>query len=234
MNLLAIDSSGLVAGAAVFKDDKMVSEFNVNNGKTHSQTLLPMIEEAVRCAGLTPADVDVIAISKGPGSFTGLRIGSATAKGMGLALGKPLAEVSTLEALAYNLFGSESLVCPIMDARRSEVYTGVYEFVNDDMKCVLDETACPLTELLEKLEKLNRRVIFVGDGVAVYRKTIDEQLKVSHSYAPKHLLEQRAGSVGALGIKLAAEGKLVPAAEHVPTYLRLSQAEREMNEKHAE
>lgn len=128
MKILGIDSSGLVASAAVVEDDNLLAEYTVNYKKTHSQTLLPMIDEIVRMTELDLNTLDGIAVAAGPGSFTGLRIGSATAKGLGLALGKPLVEIPTLEGLAYNLYGTEKLVCPMMDARRNQVYTGIYEF----------------------------------------------------------------------------------------------------------
>ena len=134
MKLIGIDSSGLVASVAIMEDDKLVAEYTVNNKKTHSQTLLPMLEEIVQSTGLDLKEVDAIAIAAGPGSFTGLRIGSATAKGLGLALKKPIVPVSTVDALAYNMYGTDCLVCPIMDARRNQVYTGIYEFVKEDVQ----------------------------------------------------------------------------------------------------
>ena len=121
MKILAIDSSGLVASAAILTEENLIAEYTVNYKKTHSQTLLPMIDEIVRMAEVDLKEIDAIALAEGPGSFTGLRIGSSTAKGLGLALGKPIIGVSTLKALAYNLFGTDSLICPMMDARRGQV-----------------------------------------------------------------------------------------------------------------
>ena len=128
MKILAIDSSGLVAGVAVAEDDTLLAEYTTNYKKTHSQTLLPMLDEVKRMIELDLSSLDAIAVAAGPGSFTGLRIGSATAKGLGLALDKPLIGVSTVDALAMNLYGAEGYICPIMDARRSQVYTGIYTF----------------------------------------------------------------------------------------------------------
>ena len=127
MRVLAIDTSGLVASVALVEDDVLRAEFTTNDKKTHSQTLLPMLEQLRQMISLELDTIDVIAIAAGPGSFTGLRIGSATAKGLGLALGKPLVEVPTLEGLAYNLYGTDKLVCPMMDARRNQDSTGLYE-----------------------------------------------------------------------------------------------------------
>ena len=129
MKVLAIDSSGLTATVAVVEDEQTTAEYTVNYKKTHSQTLLPMIDEIVRMAEVDLTAIDAIAVAGGPGSFTGLRIGSATAKGLGLAMGKPLIHVPSVDAMAYNVYGCEDIICPIMDARRSQVYTGIYTFV---------------------------------------------------------------------------------------------------------
>ena len=128
MKILAIDSSGLVASVAILTEDTLLAEYTVNYKKTHSQTLLSMLDEIVRMIELDLSEIDAIAVAKGPGSFTGLRIGSATAKGLGMALGKPLIGIPTVDALAYNMFACACVVCPLMDARRNQVYTGLYEF----------------------------------------------------------------------------------------------------------
>ena len=128
MRVLAIDSSGLTATVAVVEDTQTIAEYTVNYKKTHSQTLLPMIDEMVRMVDADLKDIDAIAVAGGPGSFTGLRIGSATAKGLGLALDKPLIHVPTVDAMAYSMYGCEDIICPIMDARRKQVYTGLYSF----------------------------------------------------------------------------------------------------------
>ena len=136
MKIAAIDSSGLVASAAILQDDLILAEYTLCYKKTHSQTLMPMLEEICRMTELDLQSLDAIAVSKGPGSFTGLRIGSATAKGLGLALGKPVIGVPTVDALACNLFGVQDLICPIMDARRNQVYTGLYTFENDSLSVI--------------------------------------------------------------------------------------------------
>ena len=133
MKILALDSSGLVASAAIVEDDVLIAEYTTDYKKTHSQTLLPMLDEIRQMIDLDLHTIDAIAISAGPGSFTGLRIGAATAKGLGLALNLPLVEVPTLEGLAFNLWGTDKLVCPIMDARRNQVYTGIYEFCKEEI-----------------------------------------------------------------------------------------------------
>ena len=157
MRILALDSSGLVASVAVVEDgavdDQVIAEYTVNYKKTHSQTLLPMLDEIVKMTELDLHTVDAIAVAGGPGSFTGLRIGSATAKGLGLALEKPLIHIPTLEGLACNLCGIADVVCPIMDARRGQVYAGIYEFDGQKLHILEDQMAVPIEELGEKLKK---------------------------------------------------------------------------------
>lgn len=128
MKILALDSSGMVASVAIVEEENVLAEYTLNYKKTHSQTLLPMLDEIANQIDLDLDTIDAIAVAAGPGSFTGLRIGSATAKGLGLALDKPIIPVPTVDGLAYNLYGIESLICPLMDARRNQVYTGLYTF----------------------------------------------------------------------------------------------------------
>lgn len=250
MKIIGIDSSGLVASVAILEDNKLVAEYTVNNKKTHSQTLLPMLEEIVASSGLDMKEIDAIAIAAGPGSFTGLRIGSATAKGLGLALKKPIVPVSTLEALAYNLYGTDSLVCPIMDARRNQVYTGIYEFSKKEVEfsrdadtensgcyyceyqinVIKEACAIPIEEIVQALNEKGREVIFLGDGVPVFAEQLKGLMKVPYSFASAHLALQKAGCVAGLGMEKFKEGIYEDAAVHSPEYLRLSQAERERKE----
>ncbi len=237
MKILGLDSSGLVAGVAIVEDDLLLAQYNVNYKKTHSQTLLPMLDEVRKMIELDMDSIDAIAIASGPGSFTGLRIGSATAKGLGMALDKPLVEVPTLEGLAYNLWGTDSLVCPLIDARRNQVYTGVYEFGKDgELKTVEPQTAVDISIIIEKIntigsEQPGRGVIFLGDGVPVYRNVLEEQVKIPYSFAPAGKNRQCAGSIATLGAVYYAKGRTVTAVAHQPEYLRQSQAERELAKK---
>lgn len=235
MKILGLDSSGLVASAAIVENDILLAEYTTNYKKTHSQTLLPMLEEIRGMIELDLASIDAIAIAAGPGSFTGLRIGAATAKGLGLALNKPLVEVPTLEGLAYNLCGCSRLVCPLMDARRNQVYTGIYEFQKEgqhyELHIIEEQCAVDITVIIDKLNALGREVVFLGDGVPVYREVIAQQLTVPYSFAPANNNRQRAASVAALGAMYYEKGKMVTAAAHQPEYLRKSQAEREQEEK---
>ncbi|MDO4337288.1 MAG: tRNA (adenosine(37)-N6)-threonylcarbamoyltransferase complex dimerization subunit type 1 TsaB [Eubacteriales bacterium] len=231
MKILALDSSGIVASVAIVEDETLLAEYTVNYKKTHSQTLLPMLDEVAKMTELDMETIDAIAIAAGPGSFTGLRIGSATAKGLGLALKKPLVPVPTVEALAYNLYDARGLICPIMDARRSQVYTGIYRFENHALVTVQGQTAVPVTELLEQLNTMGEPVTFLGDGVPVFRDTIEKTLHVSCSFAPAHVNKQRAAAVAALGMVYYKNGRIQSAVEHAPDYLRVSQAERERAER---
>lgn len=227
MNILGIDSSGLVASAAIATEDTVVAEFTVNNKQTHSQTLLPMVEQTVRFSGVALEELDAIAIAAGPGSFTGLRIGAATVKGLGLVLEKPVVPVTTLEGMAYQLAESDGVVCPIMDARRSQVYTGIYQMQEEGIQVLMDQCALDIRDLLKELEKYQTAVRFLGDGVPVYRDIIQKEFPGTFSFAPAHLSRQRAAAVAVLGGKYYREGKMVQAAGYKPIYLRKSQAERE-------
>ncbi len=231
MRVLALDSSGLVASVALVEDETLLAEYTVNYKKTHSQTLLPMLNEVAQMIELDLQSVDAIAVAGGPGSFTGLRIGSATAKGLGLALDKPLVSVPTVDALAYNLFGCSTDICPIMDARRNQVYTGVYRFENGKFLTVEAQVPLAVEELAQRLNEAGRPVTFLGDGVPVYRALLEKLLTVPYQFAPAHVNRQRAASVAALGLQYIAEGRTETAAEHRPDYLRLSQAERERAER---
>lgn len=234
MKILAVDSSGLVASVAVVEDDVTLAEYTMNYKKTHSQTLLPMLNEIKNMIDLDLNSIDYIAVAAGPGSFTGLRIGSATVKGMGLALKKDIVEVPTLEGLAFNLCGTDKYVCPLMDARRNQVYTGIYHFVTKDneweMEAVVEQCAVDVRDIIATCNELGHEVIFLGDGVPVYKKQIAELMEVPYSFAPANMNRQRGASIASLACKYAKEGKYVSAAAHEPEYLRKSQAEREREE----
>ena len=231
MKILAIESSGLVASAALLQDDILVAEYTTDHKKTHSVTLMPMIDEIMRMTETDASDIDAIAVSAGPGSFTGLRIGSATAKGIGLVTGVPLINVPTLEGLAYNLWGHEKLICPIMDARRGQVYCGIYMFEDGELKTLREQDACDMRDLLSDINANGCPVVFLGDGVPVFSDIIKSECNVPFEFAPAHLNRQRASSVAALGRVYFDRGLTVTASEHAPIYMRKSQAEREREER---
>ena len=226
MRILGIESSSLVASVAIVTDDVVTAEYTVNLKKTHSQTLLPMIDQMMGLLEMELDTVDAIAVSGGPGSFTGLRIGSATGKGLGLALNKPLIHVPTMDAMAYNLYGANALICPIMDARRSQVYTGLYRFL-DSFEVMREQWPSDIRDLTQELNRMGEKVIFLGDGVPVCRHIIEETMNVPFEFAPAHVNRQRGASVAALGAVYYEQGRLQTASEHKPDYLRKSQAERE-------
>ncbi len=243
MKILGIESSSLTASVAVVTDEAVTGEFTIDYKKTHSQTLLPMLDEMGKMIDLDLRTLDAIAAAAGPGSFTGLRIGAATAKGLGLALGKPLIAVPTLEAMAYNLWGCAGLVCPLMDARRNQAYTAVYRMTGPRgaegaiaaadcgragvLSAVVEPCAMPVADLIRFLNGTGEPVTFLGDGVPVFREVIRENMTVPAFFAPPHCAGQRAASVAALGLEYAKAGRMVTAAEFKPDYLRKPQAERE-------
>ena len=199
MNILGIDSSGLVASVALLCEDILVGEYTIHNKKTHSQTLLPMIEAMLSMADFSVKELDAIAVAAGPGSFTGLRIGASTAKGLGQALHIPLIAVPSLEGLAYNLAGADALVCPMMDARRSQAYYGIYR-VNEKVPVVLrEQAAAPVEEVISQVNELGQKTILVGDGVPVFRERLEAELTVPHEWAADSVRYQKASSVAALG-----------------------------------
>ena len=239
MKILAIDSSGMPASAAVVENGKLIAAYTVNYQKTHSQTLLPMIDELSRAIELDKTTLGAVAVSGGPGSFTGLRIGSATAKGIALALKIPIINVPTLEGLASNYHGCSELICPMMDARRTEVFAGVYTYQDDlssvspdktSLVVLMDQKPVSVEELCIKLnkmaEKTGKRLILLGDGCVKYRDILNEKLTAPYRIAPLNLLEQRAASVALRAEELLAAGRTETAEGHRPIYLRVSQAER--------
>lgn len=231
MRILAIDSSSMVATVAITTDGILNAEYTINHKKTHSQTLLPMIAEIVKMIEIDIDSIDAVAITGGPGSYTGLRIGSATAKGIGLALNKPIINVPTMDALAYNLYSSQYVICPIMDARRGQVYTGIYKFEETEMKTIKPQCIMMIDELIKELDTIKESVMFLGDGVDVHKQLIDDIMDTKHYYAPASMNRHKASTLGTIAEIYYKNGKTETAKEHKPEYLRLSQAERELKAK---
>ena len=231
MRILAIDSSSMVATVAITTDGILNAEYTINHKKTHSQTLLPMIAEIVKMIEIDMDSIDAVAITGGPGSYTGLRIGSATAKGIGLALNKPIINVPTMDALAYNLYSSQYVICPIMDARRGQVYTGIYKFEETEMKTIKPQCIMMIEELIKELDTIKESVMFLGDGVDVHKQLIDDMMDTKHYYAPASMNRHKASTLGTIAEIYYKNGKTETAKEHKPEYLRLSQAERELKAK---
>ena len=231
MRILAIDSSSMVATVAITTDGILNAEYTINHKKTHSQTLLPMIAEIVKMIEIDMDSIDAVAITGGPGSYTGLRIGSATAKCIGLDLNKPIIKVQTMDALAYNLYSSQYVICPIMDARRGQVYTGIYKFEETEMKTIKPQCIMMIDELIKELDTIKESVMFFGDGVDVHKQLIDDIMDTKHYYAPASMNRHKASTLGTIAEIYYKNGKTETAKEHKPEYLRLSQAERELKAK---
>ncbi len=242
MKILAIDTSGLVATVAITDGDLLKAQFSIQHKTTHSEILMPMLKDMTDKIGLDLSTIDAIAVAKGPGSFTGLRIGSATAKGLALALDKPIIPIPTVDGLAYNLYGNEKIICPMMDARRNQVYTGIYTFVPSpteeknfeqgfDMRVIKKQYAASVDDVIAELNSIGKSVVLLGDGVPIYHDKLEQGLKVPFTVAPLHMNRQSAASLAALALKYAADGRFVSSDEFAPDYLRLSQAERESLEK---
>lgn len=232
MRILGIDSSGLVASAAVVDDEVLLGEFTTDYKKTHSTTLMPMLDELIRMLGIDLKSIDAIATAAGPGSFTGLRIGAATVKGLAYALGIPVIAVPTVDAIAYNLYGSKRLICPLMDARRQQAYSGLYRF-NETNEFIVKKEQAPeaIEDIINRINTEDEPVTFLGDGVPVFKDYIEQNAKVDYDFAPPFASRQRAGTVASLGRKYFDREYYTSAEEFRAVYLRQSQAERERAEK---
>lgn len=235
MKILSMDTSGLVASVALLQDGQILAEYTTQYKKNHSITLMPMIDQMCTCVELDLKTLDLIAVSGGPGSFTGLRIGSATAKGLAQALNLPIASIPTLEVLANNIGPTDRVICPLMDARRSQVYTALYRYTDGKLCPVTQMLAVEIKEILEKIKALGEPVIFLGDGYAPNIRIIEEELEgFPYEIAPPQHNLQRAAITAVLGMRYAQQGLLENYMDHAPIYLRKSQAEREYDEKHSE
>lgn len=229
MNMLicSVDSSATPASVCLFEDDKIIAEYYLNTGFTHSQTLMAMLESVLKISGKRADDIDLYAVNSGPGSFTGVRIGVSAVKGMAYAQDKPCVEVSTLESMAYNFLGSHTIVCACMDARRKQVYHGLFRVDGDRIERLCEDKAIAIEELLSGLPN-GEEIILVGDGAElVYQNAEDPAVKL----APPNLRYQRASSVALAAVETYNRGEAVSPAALMPRYLRLSQAERERNAK---
>lgn len=228
IRILALDSTAEVSSVCVCEGEKLVCEITVNTGNTHSQTLLPAVEQTLKMAEMTVNDIDVFACSTGPGSFTGVRIGVATIKGIAYGKGKPCVSVSTLEALAYNLIGNEGILCPVMNARRSQVYNALFKCEDGNLKRLCDDRALAISELDEELAGKAEPIYLSGDGYEITEKGFK---KTKISYVPERQKYQSAYSVAQIALKRYEAGEYVDDAALVPIYLRPSQAERERQER---
>lgn len=228
MIILAIDSTAVSGSVAVCRDKELLCEFTLNIGNTHSETLLPMVESALKMCGMTVEDVDLFACDEGPGSFTGVRIGVATVKGLAFNKNKPCIGVSTLEALAQNLSGFEGIACPVMNARRGQVYNALFRVNNTEIERITEDRAIAITELEEELAGYSTPIYLSGDGYGI---TLDGFKSVKCKSTPEPLRYQSGYSVAVCALKKYNDGIRTSDKELTATYLRLPQAERERLEK---
>ncbi len=228
MKILALDSSAVVASVALCEDDKLLAEYTLNNGNTHSETLLPMVESIFRRFGITAKEIDLFAVSAGPGSFTGVRIGAATLKGLAFGSGKPCVGVSTLEAIATNLTVLPALICPVMNARRAQVYTALFRSDGQSLTRLMPDSALSIAELDELLAEYGEPVCFCGDGYDVTMAALEKTVATP---IPHRLRHQSAYSVAQVARRAYEVGNYTDDAGLTVTYLRPSQAERERMEK---
>lgn len=228
MKILAIDTTATVATAAITENSAPLAEYTVNNGNTHSETLLPMIESLLCTLSLRICDIDAFALSAGPGSFTGVRIGAATLKGLAFGSQKPCVEVSTLEALAQNLILYKGLICPVMNARRSQVYTALFRSNGENLERLMPDSAISIEELDGILAQYGEKIALVGDG---YEITENALKQTQTAFVPEAQRAQSALSVAAIAYKRLADGIFCSDSTLSVNYLRPSQAERERAER---
>ncbi|GAB6169268.1 tRNA (adenosine(37)-N6)-threonylcarbamoyltransferase complex dimerization subunit type 1 TsaB [Clostridium carnis] len=229
MIVLSIDSSSQVATAALLNNDGLIGEYTLNHKREHSVLIMDMIEMLLKDNNLDIDNIDGFVVSKGPGSFTGLRIGMATVKGLSFGSNKPYISISSLDALAYPLVNFDGIICPVMDALRDSVYTCFYKNDNGNLKAITEYSALDLCDLVEELKKLGEKVIFTGDGLIKYKNYLKENLP-NACFAPNHLSVVRASSLGELGLNLLSNG-IYDDTNSAPLYLKKPQAERELERK---
>lgn len=232
MRVLAMDTSSMVASVALIDDEKILGEITFNYKKQHSTILIPMVDRLLTSLDMDIRDVDSVACACGPGSFTGLRIGVSTAKGLCHGAGKPLIGVPTLDGLAYNMAYAPGIICPIMDALRDNVYVSMYRWNKDAMARLQDYMAISVDELIQKLNIYGENIIFLGDGALIQKERLKKEMGDRAQFAPPHLRLQKASSIGYCALKRLQKGDIDNYLNFAPFYLRKSQAEREYEKKH--
>ena len=230
MRILAFETSAKAGSVALLDENKLLAESYQNTGLTHSQTLLTMAEDMLKSCNLTPADVTAVAVAAGPGSFTGVRIGVAAAKGFAWGAQLPCCGVSTLEAMALQMGVWQGYICPVMDARRAQVYNALFYVNQGTCTRIREDRAIALADLGEELKKLEEPVFLVGDGSILCYNTLLESVP-NLVLPPEHRMHQRASGVALAAREMLARGEAADAAALTPNYLRLSQAERERLER---
>lgn len=230
MLILAIDTSSATATAALTQDGRLLAEYIQTSGKTHSQRLMLIVDELLKSCGKKPEEIDLYACAAGPGSFTGLRIGASAVKAMAQVFDKPVAGVPTLDALAYNLYHFDGLICPMLDAQRGAVYSALYSWEKGKLIKLEDYRVIDAKELVQKLEAKDKNVAILGDGVEIAMPYIDKTMGKIVT-APAALLQARASSSAAIALEMYNEGKVESCYSFKPIYIRKSQAEVEYEKK---
>jgi tRNA threonylcarbamoyladenosine biosynthesis protein TsaB len=228
MYFLGIDTSTKTCSIAVTKGGSLVTEMTLCNNLSHSRKLLSLIDDTLEKSGTDIRHIDGIAVSTGPGSFTGLRIGIGTVKGLCMAAPKPIIGVSTLEVLSYPVSGHSSLICPLLDARKKEVYTSFFKYKNNKLTRLSEDMVISPLELLKKIDE---KTVFIGEGAEVYRNLISEKLNDLAVFLPKSFNQPRGVSVAEVGMMKYKEGELLSLHDLKPAYIRRSEAEIKWEEK---
>jgi len=229
MIVLSIDSASKVATAALLDENNLIAEYTINNKMEHSTLIMDMVDKLLSDSNLSIDDIDGFIVSKGPGSFTGLRIGMATVKGLSFGANKPYVSISSLDALAYSLVSFDGIICPVMDALRDSVYTCLYKGNNGKLEKLIDYSALELDDLIKILKDKNEKVMFTGDGLIKHKDYLSTNLNNSF-FASNHLSIIRASSLGDLGIKLLLDNKC-DELNSSPFYLKKPQAQRELEKR---
>ena len=227
MLILGLDTCSMSSSVSVADESRVIAAFTINHKKTHSERIMPQIEEMLKAAEIGIENIDVFAASVGPGSFTGVRIGVATVKAFAQAKNKPCVSVSSLEALAYSVKPFKGLIAPILDARRNQVYNAVFESDGKNIKRITNDRALSLDELLKELKASEKDVMFIGDGVPVFRENLKKELGETAYFAPKSLIFNLASSVLEVAFSKIEREEMISYKELLPEYVRLSQAEQE-------
>ncbi|MED9970754.1 MAG: tRNA (adenosine(37)-N6)-threonylcarbamoyltransferase complex dimerization subunit type 1 TsaB [Ruminococcus sp.] len=231
MKILAIDTSAKAASACIAQEDKIIGEFFINTSLTHSQTLMPMIEQLCKNAQVPISEIEAVAVNAGPGSFTGVRIGVAAAKGLAFDKSLPCVAVSTLESMAYNALGSDCVVCAVMDARCSQVYNALFRVSGEKIERLCSDRALSLTDLEQDLKAYGgEKIMLIGDGAEITFEFLRNSLS-NVILAPVNIRIQKASSTALAAFKRISEGELTTDEKLMPAYLRLPQAQRELNKR---
>ncbi len=228
MKILAFDTATRSGSVAILDDSRIIVEMNSDTGKTHSESLLPAVDHVLHETGYVIDDIDGYALTIGPGSFTGLRIGLSTVKGLAWASGKPVMAVSTLEALAHNIPFTDKFICPVLDARKKEIYTAIFRWNGSDIERVSEDAVMPPAGLFDLIDG---ETIFLGPGLNIYGAYISERLGNGATFAPENLWSVRASNVGIIALEGFKRGEGRESSILLPRYIRPSEAELNWGKK---